>query len=176
MRPHRVLPIALAIPALAACGKTVIDGGKTEDLVRGAVTVPVARVTCPDGQPVRQGETFECQLELKDGSREAVIIEELDDTGKVRIIGSRQTRLSNDHANVRIKAANVEALIRASIPGSDRYRAQVVCPEDQPVRKGVTFTCRVRLPDATRAVVTIEEIDDLGNVRIAGSQQSGSTP
>jgi hypothetical protein len=74
MRNWSVLVLVATVAiTLAACGG--IDTGQLEDEVSkdaeeqlGSSGVSVESVSCPDDIKSETGETFECQLELSDGS------------------------------------------------------------------------------------------------------------
>lgn len=70
----RLFGVALAATALlaAGCGKTVIDDQKTEAAIKqnlqGQVGGTVRTVSCPDGQEVKAGATFECDVQTSQGT------------------------------------------------------------------------------------------------------------
>jgi hypothetical protein len=43
----------------------------------------IATVTCPDDRPLRQGDTFQCEAALEDGSTVTLQVTQTDDTGNV---------------------------------------------------------------------------------------------
>jgi Domain of unknown function (DUF4333) len=78
--------LATAVLALAACGGTEIDAGKTEALIQDNVTgPPPQRVECPDGVEAKRDYSFECQVFYDHGVPPArVTVHITDDDGHVR--------------------------------------------------------------------------------------------
>jgi hypothetical protein len=165
-RAFSVLVAVALLPALAACGETVVDTKKVEALIRdGAANEQLIQsVDCPEEVDAKKGDTFDCTLEITDGSREKVTIRQLDDDGTVRVAGNRQIRLGRNRRNVRIKAENAERLIQGN---SDKPLDSIRCPNGIRLKRGHSFHCRVTGADGSRGVVTIVQTDELGNLRIA---------
>jgi hypothetical protein len=169
---HRLLLATALLPGLAACGETVVDTNKVENLIRdGAANRQLIRsVDCPDEVDAKKGDTFDCTLEITDGSREKVTIRQLDDDGTVRVAGNRQTRLGRNRRNVRIKAENAERLIQGN---SQKPLDSIRCPSGVRLKRGASFDCKVLGADGSRGVVTIVQTDELGNLRIAKVRRTG---
>ena len=166
---RRALPILIAAVALAGCGGKTIDADEVEDLIRegSANERVIESITCPEDVKAGKGDRFECEIEITDGSEEAVTIEQLDDEGSVRVLGTRQTRLPRGGRGVTIKAVNAERLVERASPLGKPLRS-VRCPDGVPLKRGDTFECAVVAADGERAAVTIAQQDDLGNIRLAG--------
>ena len=164
MKPACLL--LLTALGLGACGEKVVDTGKVETLVRdGAANKQLIRsIDCPEEVKAKKGDTFECQLEISDGSKEAVTIRQLDDDGTVRVAGNRQTQLGGSPRKTRIKAENAERLIQGN---AQKPLSSIRCPDAIPLKRGAKFDCEVVGADGSRGVVTIEQSDDIGNIRIA---------
>ena len=167
---RRATPIVLAaLLAAAGCGGEKIDANKVEDLIRegSANERVIESITCPENVEIDEGDRFDCRIEVTDGSEEAVTVEQLDDDGSVRVVGTRQTRLPRGGRGVTIKAVNVERLIDRASPLGKPLR-RVRCPDGVRLKRGATFECSVVAADGERAGVTIAQQDHLGNIRIAG--------
>ena len=166
---RRALPILLLAVLAAGCGGKKIDADKVEDLIRegSANGQVIESITCPEHVEIDEGDRFDCRIAITDGSEEAVTVEQLDDDGSVRVIGTKQTRLPRGGRGVTIKAVNAERLIERASPLGKPLR-RVRCPDGVRIERGATFECSVVAADGERAGVTIAQQDHLGNVRIAG--------
>ncbi len=166
---RRALPILLLAALAASCGGEKIDADKVEDLIREGSANPrvIESITCPEDVEIDEGDRFECRIQITDGSEEAVTVEQLDDDGSVRVVGTQQTRLPRAGRGVTIKAVNAERLIERASPLGKPLR-RVRCPDRVKLKRGDTFECSVVAADGERAGVTIAQHDHLGNIRIAG--------
>jgi hypothetical protein len=166
----RMLIVAgVVVSAAPGCGDQTLDGGKVEDYLRDHARVPqvIAEVDCPDGRDAREGDTFECTISLEGGGEETATLRQVDGDGGFRIVGYRQTKLPPDRAGLTIIPENVEAYIRGNADSPERILS-VDCPASVPLAKGRSFECVVRYLDRTKALVEITQVDELGNVKIAG--------
>lgn len=160
--------LLLAISALAVgCGDKKIDADKVEKLISNGAANPevIDSIDCPDDVKAEKGKTFNCKLKAKDGSEETVSVEQLDDDGTVRVSGNRQTKLPDDTSRITIKADNAEALVRGNVPRGGEVTA-TRCPDGVKLEAKSTFECSVTYKDGSKATVTIEQVDELGNIRI----------
>jgi hypothetical protein len=84
MRRVAVLSVA-GMLALAGCGRTEIDGGKAEDLLRGTRTSQgrVVSAKCPDGVEARAGADYECHVKLANGDSGTWTLHIRDGEGRV---------------------------------------------------------------------------------------------
>ena len=164
----RLLPILLTALMAAGCGGETIDAGKTEDVIREGSSNKrvIESVECPENVEVDEGDRFDCEIAISDGSEEAVTLEQLDDEGSVRVVGNRQTRLPHGGRGVTIKSVNAERLIEGASPLGKPLRV-VRCPDGVRLERGAKFHCAVRAADGEQAAVTIVQQDNLGNIRIA---------
>jgi len=87
MRP--LLPLLLAgLFALAGCGETVIDAGKTEDAIThnlGQSGMKIQSVDCPSDVKVEKGTTFECTVIQKGGKNETATLKILNEDADVSL-------------------------------------------------------------------------------------------
>lgn len=160
-------PMAVCCLLLSACGEAKIAGDDVEDFVRSKLgsSGASASVVCPDERPAKQGDRFECTIDLKDGSQEIVTVEQTDDDGHVRLIADRQTRLGRD--TVKLKRENLEFFLSKQLP--DVKAGSVKCPDDEPIEFGrVTRCTALSGKDGKTYVVSLLQFDKLGNVRITG--------
>jgi hypothetical protein len=173
-RPPKVKPclLLLAIPllAVAACGEKQVKTDKVETLIEdgSANKQLIESVDCPDEVEARKNATFDCTVKIRDGSREKVTVRQLDDDGTVRVVGNRQTRLGAGK-DVKIRPENAERLIQSN---SEKPLDSIRCPEGVRLERGASFDCQVTGADGSRGVVTIVQVDDLGNIRIAKVRRS----
>jgi uncharacterized protein DUF4333 len=166
----RSLPLSLPLLAaccllLAACGEATIRGDDVERFIRSKGNPDlVTSVSCPSERPAKKGDRFDCTIDLKDGSQEVATIQQTDDDGHVALIANRQSRLAP--GNVKLKRENLENFISTQLP--DVKPGSAKCPEDEPVEQGHVTSCTVvSTKDAKTYVVSLEQPDKLGNVRIA---------
>ena len=71
----------------------------------------------------------------------------------------------------KIDPDKVEDLIREGA-ANERVIESVSCPESVDVEKGDRFDCRIEISDGSQEAVTIEQLDEGGSVRIAGTRQT----
>jgi hypothetical protein len=161
----RLLLLAIALLAAIGCGEKQVKTGKVEALIEdgSANKELIESVDCPGDVEANKGDTFDCAIEIKDGSKEKVTVRQLDDDGSVRVVGNRQTQLGRDK-DVKIRPENAERLIQSN---SEKPLDSIRCPEGVRLERGATFDCHVLGADGSRGVVTIVQVDDLGNIRIA---------
>jgi Domain of unknown function (DUF4333) len=128
----------------------------------------IESITCPEHVEVDERDRFDCRIAITDGSEEAMTVEQLDDDGSVRVIGTRQTRLPRGGRGVTIKAVNAERgnrdrrlLQRApalhaawSVQGTARQvlRREVCEPRGRVLRHGVVHQ-RAKVQRAREALV-----------------------
>jgi len=169
---RRLIPL-LVLVAVAAigCGEKQVKTDKVEALIEdgSASKQLIESVDCPDEVEAHKGDTFDCEVEIRDGSREKVTVRQLDDDGTVRVVGNRQTRLGRGK-DVKIRPENAERLIQGN---SEKPLDSIRCPEGVRLRRGASFDCQVLGADGSRGVVTIVQVDNLGNIRIAKVRRSG---
>jgi hypothetical protein len=163
LRPAIASGVAAA--ALGGCGETTIDPGKAEGLIRDSAArkEAIESVDCPSDIEAQEGDVFDCKLVARDGSEEKITIQQVDDSG--RIVATRQTKLPRGRKPT-LRPDNVERLIRQSLPAGTPIRS-ISCPAGVKLVKGDTFDCKVLLKDRKTQRVTIEQVDALGNIKIA---------
>jgi hypothetical protein len=83
------LLLALAVPALAACGEAAkLDTAKVEEEVQELAEdedIQVDSVTCPEGREAKDGDEFECDIETEDNVEIEAEVEQTSDDGDVRV-------------------------------------------------------------------------------------------
>jgi hypothetical protein len=158
--------LLLVCVALAGCGESKIKGDDVESFIRSKFKNPgvVKSVSCPAERPAKKGDTFECTIEVKDGSQEIATIEQTDGDGHVRFAADRQSRLPT--GTVTLKRENLEHFVSDQLP--DVEAGTTKCPADEPVKAGHVTRCTVRsAKDGKVYVVSLLQFDKLGNVRIS---------
>jgi hypothetical protein len=92
---RRCSPVLVAAAALAlvpaGCGGSLddekveksIQSGVNERLRKAGTTGRVRSVTCPEGRPLKQGDTFTCRATFSDGSAATVDARQTSDDGDV---------------------------------------------------------------------------------------------
>jgi hypothetical protein len=140
--------------AVAACGGTTIDAGKAERFIDGVVVgqigVPV-EVGCPSGLEASEGETFECAVTAKDGTRGNVTVTMTDDEGGVDV----DARF--------LATGELEETIAGGL--AERYGGsyEVDCPDLIPSRRGSVSECDASSADGEREAVRLEQTSDDGD-------------
>jgi hypothetical protein len=85
----RSLPAAAAAALLtAACNVTLyLDDARLEQTIRDGIEsqsdLSVTQVNCPDKQPIKEGDVFECTADTSDGRHLTVTITQTDSSGGV---------------------------------------------------------------------------------------------
>ena len=163
--------LAAVAVLVVGCGETTIDPAKVEELIRRSSVEPtaIASVECPEGRKAKKNDTFECTIRTKDGSEEVVTVRQLDEDGTVRTLGSRQTKLGPEARNLTLRAENAAALVKSSARDPAAVR-EAKCPSGVKLRKGDTFKCRLYGKDGSESVVTLIQVDALGNIRVASAK------
>jgi Domain of unknown function (DUF4333) len=81
------------IAVLAGCGETVIDSTKAEGAIQSNLEKSlhhrVSSVSCPSGQEVEPGATFECTVDFADGKRATATLKIRDRDANISLIGLR---------------------------------------------------------------------------------------
>lgn len=81
----------LALVALAGCGETVIDAGKTEaaleENLRSSLHTRISSVECPSGVKVEAGTTFQCTVNLVGGKAETATLRIRNKEADVEVTG-----------------------------------------------------------------------------------------
>jgi hypothetical protein len=125
MNTTRRVWMGLSAIVLAACssaeGPVAVDDEDLERQIQKILNdakIPVVRVTCPQGQQARKGESFECSAEDADGRPVTMNVTQKDDRGTLFV----ETKT--------IYAPLVEQVIEGG-NGTD-----AVCPDDVPLNDG----------------------------------------
>ena len=91
---RRVFAVSLALPLVlaAGCGSAdTIDHKKAEELARKVADsgrVRLKSVSCPSGQKLKKGATFDCDLVYAEGTKGTITIHQTDDKGGIRTAGT----------------------------------------------------------------------------------------
>jgi Domain of unknown function (DUF4333) len=79
--------VALAAGIVAGCSSTpVLDNDRLQQVIEQGLQDQVqvtATVTCPDNQPIQQGNVFNCQAVTSEGTNLTIQVTQTDDTGHV---------------------------------------------------------------------------------------------
>jgi hypothetical protein len=98
VRPRLATALVLAglgAAALAACGESHIDDGKTEAAIKRDLTrrtgIVVSSVSCPGDVTVKRGDKFRCEAVARNGDRAQVLVTQRDNDGTVswRVVPAR---------------------------------------------------------------------------------------
>jgi hypothetical protein len=85
-----VLALATAAVTVAGCGETILDSENLEETLpkdlKTYVSSPVESATCPTDLEVEKGKKFSCEITLKSGEKQTVILEFLNDDADYGIV------------------------------------------------------------------------------------------
>ena len=159
MRLARTLTLAAALGAAglaAGCGETIIDAGKAERFISKTVGdqagVRVKSVACPKDVKAKKGDTFNCTVTARDGTKGAVLVSQRDDKGHV------------DVSAPFLHTREAEVSIAEQIKKQTKAVVTVTCPEIVLPVKDATFRCQGTDGRQTHPI-TATMTDATGNFR-----------
>lgn len=83
--------LALVAIAVAGCGETVIDSGKTQEALKAnfekSLHSKVSSVSCPSEQKVEPNATFTCAVSFSDGSQVTATLKIINKEADLSVIG-----------------------------------------------------------------------------------------
>jgi hypothetical protein len=124
-------PIALlavmAVLAAAGCGDKTVDNAQVESQINKQLSTPTAKATskCPSDEPVKKGDTFNCDVTWSNGAGGKVVVTQQG--------GNRYTYTVKD-GSVNVPGSVVDASLE---------NAQVDCPSNIVVKLNSPVTCNV---------------------------------
>jgi len=86
--------LAFAAVLFAGCGNSaVLDNDKLQQVIADGLQQQAgvtAVVTCPDNQPIQQGQSFQCSATTADGTNLTIQVTQTDNAGNVnwQVVGS----------------------------------------------------------------------------------------
>jgi hypothetical protein len=154
-RLPRTLVIALAAAAvlLAGCTKMVDPAELEADILKDTATksVPLAKVTCPADKPLKEGTKFECKCTDKKGTEGVFDVTIASSEGRV------EWKLRNKFMNMGIVGDSLETNLTKKLG----QPVDVVCPsENILIKKGVSFSCDVKVGDKKQKITLTAKADD----------------
>jgi len=151
--PHLLLLTICAAPLLAGCNKT-FDNKEMEGSIQKDVSkqgLNLASVSCPPGQPMKEGTKFQCTCTDKKGTQGAIDVLVPNSSGRF------EWQLKNKFMRMNIVGDSLEANLGKKLNAV----VDVVCPEENIlIKKGVSFSCDVKVGAKTEQITLTAKADD----------------
>jgi hypothetical protein len=153
-----VAAAAVSVLALAGCTHN-LDMARVQDFVKQTIQTQVGAsvksVSCPDHREMKQGDSFDCAVELDGGGKTSVTITQSDAAGNISL----------DMKQSLVKVAGVEQAIAEAIKKTSNIDATVDCgaPKFRPSVPNDTFACSAKA-GAESAQYKVVIKDGKGNV------------
>jgi hypothetical protein len=169
--PCRTVALLLAATALVACSRELpMDGvrSRVRELVEDQVGAQVRYVTCPGPRPLKTGDSFDCQVEIDQGTT-TVTVTQADAYGRIEMKMPQHV----------LKVGEMERLIAENIRQNTGKTATLDCgAKFRPSIPNETFDCTARA-GTDSAIVRVTVKDSEGHVTFAtvpGLAAPGSGP
>ena len=151
--PHPVLLALCAAPLFAGCAKTFDNKEMEGSIQKDATTqgIKLASVSCPAGQPMKEGAKFACTCTDTKGT-----------TGDIDVYvpnshGRFEWKLRNKFMRMNIVGDSLEANLSKKL----NQVVDVVCPEENIlIKKGVSFSCDVKVGSKMEKITLTAKADD----------------
>ena len=145
--------VLIAASLLPGCTKH-IDNKDLETNIQKDTTskgVNLASVSCPEGQPMREGTKFECSCTDKKGTQGTFDVQVVNGHGRI------EWKLRNKFMNMRIVGDSLEANLSKKL----NQVVDVVCPaENILIKTGISFSCDVKVGDKMQQITLTAKADD----------------
>ena len=151
--PHTLLLTLSAAALLAGCTKT-FDNKEMQDKIQkdaAAQGIKLASVTCPAGQPMKEGAKFDCTCTDTKGTTGTIQVDVPNSHGRF------EWKLQSKFMRMNVVGDSLEANLSKKL----NQVVDVVCPQDNIlVKKGVSFSCDVKVGSKTEKITLTAKADD----------------
>jgi hypothetical protein len=156
LAPILVTALAASTLPLAGCKffERNFDHKDMEQTIQkdaGAQGLHLASVTCPEKKPMKQGTKFDCKVTDKRGTQGDIDVTATNDQG------GYEWKLRHKFMKMEAAGDSLEEMLSKKLGEP----VDVVCPpENILIKKGITFTCDVKIGKKTEQIKLTAKDDD----------------